>query len=360
MLPMDEVMFFCRVHPMNLRARPSEEGIELVWDPPFNRVFGFNVYSGAEGEKYKKTLSTTDNSILIKGLVPGKRYLFRVTAVDEESVESGFSNTVAAVAGDIIPAPLKIIKLEKREGENSPGLFAEWESADSPLSRGYILYSETDNSTIKIAETDKTFYELKDLRRDRDYYFRVFTAGGENNESSGSLEFSLIQRTFFDIHITGGVSVPVGAFTEFSSTGYSFLTDITMGIPALGGFRFGIKSGYRSLGGSDDRIYREHTSIPLYLTLQYGFKIFDLFEIFPYIDSGVAYNRLVYDDDGDSSDGFNYLTEEGMQMQFSAGVVCKYNYSRKNYVSLFVQYGLIAESEPKGLITSGLGFGIKI
>ena len=264
------------------------------------------------------------------------------------------------MAGDIIPAPLKIIKLEKREGENSPGLFVEWESADSPLSRGYILYSETDNSTIKIAETDKTFYELKDLRRDRDYYFRVFTAGGENNESSGSLEFSLIQRTFFDIHITGGVSVPVGAFTEFSSTGYSFLTDITMGIPALGGFRFGIKSGYRSLGGSDDRIYREHTSVPLYLTLQYGFKIFDLFEIFPYIDSGVAYNRLVYDDDGDSSDGFNYLTEEGMQMQFSAGVVCKYNYSRKNYVSLFVQYGLIAESEPKGLITSGLGFGIKI
>lgn len=359
-LPMDEVMFFCRVHPLNLRARPSEEGVELVWDPPFNRVVEFNVYSDDGSGQFSRIAAVSGCSIIIRGLLPGKKYRFRVTAVDEESVESEFSNTVSSAAGDVIPAPLKIIKLEKREQKNAPGLFVQWKGVDSPLNAGYIIYSETDSSTIKIAETGETFYELKNLRRDKDYYFRVFTAGKENNESSGSLEFSLIQRVFFDIHVTGGVSIPVGAFTDFTSTGYSVLTDVTMGIPGLGGFRFGIKSGYSSLGESDDSMYREHTSVPLYLTLQYGFKIFNLYEMFPYIDSGVAFNRLVYDDNGDSSDGFNYLTEEGMQMQFSAGVVCKYNYSRKNYISLFVQCGIIMESRPKSVVTAGLGFGVKI
>ncbi len=87
--------------PHGLTAIPKPEGIFLKWIPKVERkIAGYNVYRRQAGEKgfsaINATLIKDRNSWLDTTAIKGRRYYYRITAVDSSAManESGYSNEV--------------------------------------------------------------------------------------------------------------------------------------------------------------------------------------------------------------------------------------------------------------------------
>jgi len=102
---------FSRLQPTGLRVMTENDKVYLVWnplsDPPIQhaqgkRVIGYNIYYGTVSGRYiqRRTVSSGNVGVTVRGLPIGKRYYFALTAFSDKQQETEFSYEVAVVIGD--------------------------------------------------------------------------------------------------------------------------------------------------------------------------------------------------------------------------------------------------------------------
>jgi len=137
----------------------------------------------------------TDTSITFTGLTNGTRYYLRITAVDNNGNESGYSNEVNAVPVDrVAPAPPQSLVIT----DSTSTIFTiKWQKNAEPDFMRYRIYRNTspspttkvDSTTGGINDTSKTFTGLLNGTK---YYFRVTAIDNSGNESGYSNEVRAI------------------------------------------------------------------------------------------------------------------------------------------------------------------------
>ncbi len=116
---------FSRLQPSVLRVTTEGDTAYLLWakveDP---RVRGYNIYYGTVSGRYiqRRTVDASSMGVTIRGLPPGKRYYFALTAFSAVEQESEFSYEVAVVVGDPASstAPFDISAMGERPPELPP------------------------------------------------------------------------------------------------------------------------------------------------------------------------------------------------------------------------------------------------
>jgi fibronectin type 3 domain-containing protein len=204
--------------PVILKTEGHVKGISLVWSPgpgsedPL-RLKGYRLYRAkSEQGSYREiiNLQTTNLrdaaaaldrllkvSYLDKGLGDGEEYYYRVTAYNENDLESEFSRSVK---GMTTPA----VGTVSAEGELIREIRLSWKPVDSPFIRGYHIYrsaAEKENF-VRVKRVDvpsavnrKIEYAdregLADLTR---YHYRITAVEEAETETSPSPVVSAVTR----------------------------------------------------------------------------------------------------------------------------------------------------------------------
>lgn len=77
----------------------SSHSVDLSWNPSPSSVVGYNVYRGSvSGGPYARITGNPLNNLTFtdSAITSGQTYFYVVTALDSNSVESGFSNEAMA------------------------------------------------------------------------------------------------------------------------------------------------------------------------------------------------------------------------------------------------------------------------
>lgn len=130
-----------------VKARLKQNGLEVTWSYPNQKnIAGFHVY-GTGGNKPQSKFERINKVMIPPGersyihttpLVEGKRYLYRVTVVDEWGNESSMSTAAFFDYHDKEkPRPPKIVSY----GATEKGNFIKWEPPKGgPPIKGYLVY----------------------------------------------------------------------------------------------------------------------------------------------------------------------------------------------------------------------------
>jgi hypothetical protein len=182
--------------PTNLTATVGKTQVSLTWNKVADtHLMRYRIYGGTSPNPITKIDSTmggiTDTTKTINSLIDGTRYYFRVTAVVNTGNESGYSNEVSAVPGDLI-APSVPQNLTFTSGNTQ--VLLQWNKVpDTDLMR-YRIYRGTSSpannlidSTNSIIDTVKV---VTGLTNGTTYYFRITAMDSARNESGFSNEVS--------------------------------------------------------------------------------------------------------------------------------------------------------------------------
>ncbi|MCI0692378.1 FG-GAP-like repeat-containing protein [candidate division KSB1 bacterium] len=183
--------------PQNLQATAGDGQISLKWDANAEADFlRYRIYGGTTPNPTTK-IDSVDGAAnatkIIKNLITGTTYYFRITAVNMALQESGFSNEVSAVLTTDTP-PAAPQGLTAIAGDRQITL--KWRQNTEADFLRYRIYRGTSpnpitkvDSTNGIADTTKTFAGLTNGTR---YYFRITAVDQNLNESGYSNEVSAI------------------------------------------------------------------------------------------------------------------------------------------------------------------------
>ena len=97
-------------------AFPSAAGVKLAWDPnPEIDLAGYKVYFGTSPGVYGPPITVQGNTAaLVNPPTPGIIYYFAVTAYNTAGDESGFSNEVTTLYGDVnLDGVITVLDLQK-------------------------------------------------------------------------------------------------------------------------------------------------------------------------------------------------------------------------------------------------------
>lgn len=205
--------------PTNVAARPSNNAIQLAWDPnPDAHVTGYTIYmSKAPGASYipiQKRIK--ENKVIIDGLTNGTRYYFVITSVNNSwpAVESNYSTEVSAVPAPVLPTAPTMGDAKPDTGPTSTCvcLVKGW-GVPTGNTAGYNLYMSATSGSgykkINDAPVTATSFKATNLECNRRYFFVLtgLTNDTPPVESKPSQEFSLNSQTDTQLP-AGGAAVP--------------------------------------------------------------------------------------------------------------------------------------------------------
>ncbi len=181
--------------PQNLQATAGDGQISLKWDANAEADFlRYRIYGGTTPNPTTK-IDSVDGAAnatkIIKNLITGTTYYFRITAVNMALQESGFSNEVSAVLTTDTP-PAAPQGLTAIVGDRQ--IILKWRQNTEADFLRYRIYRGTSpnpitkvDSTNGIADTTKTF---AGLINGTTYYYRMTAVDLTLNESGYSNEVS--------------------------------------------------------------------------------------------------------------------------------------------------------------------------
>lgn len=163
----------------------GDSTVTLVWDRSEEEDFqNYQVYySLSDVVDTTSTLSATltfrqDTSRIVRNLIPGKRYYFRVVVSTVRGLLS-ISNTV-----DTVTTTKGKITLHAPDQITSSSVRLHWTPSESSNSLIYEIYQDTvqsvDRSDILAVSVSDTTVTIEPLQSDKTYWFRIY--GMNNNE----------------------------------------------------------------------------------------------------------------------------------------------------------------------------------
>jgi len=176
------------VSPINLNATPGDKLVDLDWDDNGESdLAGYNIYrSLTSGSGYTYIDNSLTSAYTDTGLTGGTTYYYVVTAVDNESNESDYSNEVNATPTDAPPAAPT--NLNATPGDKQVSL--DWDdNGEGDLASYNIYRSLTSGEGYAYIDNSVTSaYTDTGLTGGTTYYYVVTAVDGGSNESSNSNE----------------------------------------------------------------------------------------------------------------------------------------------------------------------------
>jgi hypothetical protein len=124
----------------NLTAIPGNGQVTLMWNKSSRSDFlHYRIYSGTSIAVSSRLDSTTDNvndtSIVIKGLINGTTYFFRVTVVDSSGIESDSSYVVRAIP----ILPFQVLSIKDVPNDEGKSVSIIWRTFEMDSERPFLV-----------------------------------------------------------------------------------------------------------------------------------------------------------------------------------------------------------------------------
>ncbi|XP_027857431.1 receptor-type tyrosine-protein phosphatase eta isoform X2 [Xiphophorus couchianus] len=177
----DMVTVYTRpVKPVNIRVESrTSDNINITWTLPEGRVDHYIVNISNASSNYNVTI-TNATTAAFSGLLPGRSFIFTVTAV-----AGTFTNTSDQFS--FATYPLSVTSFNFTNRTNS-SLNLQWvtpKTMDGALNISYIITYNNPNDTVsKNRSTEKTNIELNGLQSGTNYTISITTVGPEQLSSS--------------------------------------------------------------------------------------------------------------------------------------------------------------------------------
>lgn len=137
-----------------------------------------------------RVIEVAENTATVADLTEGETYRFRVLASAQNYMRSAYSEYVAAVPGEAMPA--LAAPEATLEAVTQTTIEVEWTAVEKAVGYEYQLVTAIDGEEVAAGKTTETKYTFTDLVRNTDYIFRVKaiadTASGENSDSAFSAD----------------------------------------------------------------------------------------------------------------------------------------------------------------------------
>ncbi|XP_027857464.1 receptor-type tyrosine-protein phosphatase eta isoform X7 [Xiphophorus couchianus] len=168
------------VKPVNIRVESrTSDNINITWTLPEGRVDHYIVNISNASSNYNVTI-TNATTAAFSGLLPGRSFIFTVTAV-----AGTFTNTSDQFS--FATYPLSVTSFNFTNRTNS-SLNLQWvtpKTMDGALNISYIITYNNPNDTVsKNRSTEKTNIELNGLQSGTNYTISITTVGPEQLSSS--------------------------------------------------------------------------------------------------------------------------------------------------------------------------------
>lgn len=153
-------------------ATKSETSAQLSWSRA-SRAEGYVLYIKNQTAGTDRTVKTTGNSVLLKSLTPGNKYVFQVYAyrmVDGKRVMAEEGSTKVSLKTSVLkPATPKNLKLSKYANK---AFTLKWDKASNAT--GYEIYAKGKSGEfVLLGRTTKTTYTTKALSVGVQYQIKV-------------------------------------------------------------------------------------------------------------------------------------------------------------------------------------------
>ena len=152
--------------------------IKLTWTKVTGAKY-YKVEQSTDGKTWKAIKTASTNALTVSSLTAGKKYQFRVTALDSTKKLSGKVSAVLKT-GTLTAAPTVTLTSSK-----SKTAVASWKKVTGASK--YVVYKSTDGKKFtKVTETAKLTYTLKKLTGGKKIYVKVTAVNAYGNASAYS------------------------------------------------------------------------------------------------------------------------------------------------------------------------------
>jgi len=286
-LKRDDILFTTRSNPVGLEGAAETDHIVLKWKPPYTKAKEYNVYIKSD-KTYILAGKSGSPGYTLRGVKSNTAYAIKVTAVDNEGIESLPTNEIKIKTRNIPPVPPSHLKIEVRS-DNS--VYLTWEaglSVDGKI-KGYRILEKQRSGFSETGFAVKNEYEARYADKGvHEYVLRTVDVNGWESGDS-SVVSTLPLR--IDFSLEGSYIIPFGKFKDINKFGYGGIFRAVKPDILFYNFELGIACGYWQFKGTEkvDSSYM----VPALLTAGYRFNIGRL-TITPRIAGGISYNYLSY------------------------------------------------------------------
>ncbi len=152
--------------------------LKLTWSKVTGAKY-YKVEQSTDGKTWKAVKTTSSTSLTVSKLTAGKKYQFRVTALDSTKKIAGKASSVLKT-GTLTSAPSLTLKSTK-----SKTATASWKKVTGASK--YVVYKSTNgNKWTKVTTTTKTSYNLTKLTGGKKIYVRVTALNAYSKTSAYS------------------------------------------------------------------------------------------------------------------------------------------------------------------------------
>jgi hypothetical protein len=160
--------------PRSLKATPANKAVKLTWTAPSGdggkAITGYRVQRSTNGTAWTTVKTTTARSYTATGLTNGKKYWFRVVALN--SVGSSAASVVTAIPCTKASAPRSLKATAKTKS-----VALSWAAPSSNgggVISGYRVYRSTNGKTFTLVKTVTTrATTVTGLTKGKKYWFKV-------------------------------------------------------------------------------------------------------------------------------------------------------------------------------------------
>ncbi len=262
-----------------------------------------------------------------------------------------------------VPQKIEHKKLVSRDGKKM-SVKIKWKPPEKGRKNvtSYLIFKINNKKFIKIAQTNKTEYTIKDLDSGKGYKFEVFSVNKHDEESKKSIKIFvntskwIKQNLPFFITASYNNLVPVGDFQKLLSYGAGLRLNIAIKRFFSYNIRLGIDTGlwyFISNGNEVDK----SIFFPICLSLHYRFIIQQKFTIEPGIFVGGAYNYLTYKDSESGKETIEHLYKP----MIGTGLLFTYQFNEKINIEFGMEFITMFETQqPMFLMAFHLGAGFRL
>lgn len=168
--------------PQNLHATNIANGsVTLVWDPVNDaNLTGYHVYRN--GVKITSS-PVTSSTFTVNGLVNNVNYVWKVTAIKNNGLESGYSDQITTLFDSISPAAPVGLTAVTGNVQGTVDLY--WMSNKETNLKGYNVYENDVQKNTSIVTV--TNYTVNGVESDKSYMFAVTAINQSGIESGKSV-----------------------------------------------------------------------------------------------------------------------------------------------------------------------------
>lgn len=311
----EKVLFLARTNPTDLAGTPGADEISLKWSPPFQPAKTYRVYLKSQEKDFTVAHETDETDCVLEGLKSNRKYSIKVTAVDNEGIESLPSNQIEVTTKNFPPQRPTGLSLVKLPSGDKTTL--HWKASIDPdgTVKEYRLYRKTEKELQKIAMTKDLHY---DLPAGSDPY--IFTVKAVDDRGDESTDSGYLRKGWINLRASYSLLFPMENMKDLFSVGNSVTVGVFVTDVLFANSVFGADIGYVYWSGGPLVMDCMHM-FPVTLWGGYRFQLMENLWIIPSLHFGGAYMHTRYKGRGETGVELLSVTmRDGVDMLLGAGI----------------------------------------